>query len=121
MFDSRRRFLKDLAGFFSSPLLFQSAPPIPKPRRRTPVDPPAPAESQNNEPSTDGSKSLRRAQLKEQEKQFRQTLLQLFDKVTDLKAQLDAIHTADIFSVAIFRQTQEIEKLAKRLKNYAKA
>jgi hypothetical protein len=121
MFDSRRYFLKSLAGFSSSLLLFQSAPPIRRPRRRTPVDPPTPAEDQNNETSSDGSESLRRAQLKEQERQFRETMLQLFNKVSDLKARLDAIHTADIFSVTIFKQAQEIEKLARRLKNYAKA
>jgi len=46
---------------------------------------------------------------------------QLFVRVRDLKLQLDRIPTAEIFSVAVFKQTQEIEKLAKRLKNYARA
>ncbi len=47
-------------------------------------------------------------------------MARLVAKVQDLKLQVDALHTADIFSIAIFKQTQEIEKLAKQLKNYAK-
>ncbi len=48
-------------------------------------------------------------------------MAQLFVKVRDLKLQVDALHPSDVFSIAIFKQTQEIEKLAKQLKNYAKA
>lgn len=48
-------------------------------------------------------------------------MVRLLAKVSDLKLQVDAIHASDIFSVAIFKQTQEIEKLAKQLKNYARA
>src|SRR5712664_2640296 len=105
--DTRRCFLKSLAGVSSCFLLFQSSPPIPEPRRRTPIDPPPPA--------------IKRAQLQAQEKEFRETMAQLFVKVRDLKLQVDALHPSDVFSVAIFKQTQEIEKLAKQLKNYAKA
>jgi hypothetical protein len=120
MFDSRRYFLKSLAGLSGSFLMRQCAPPIPRPRRRTPVDPPAPAEKQDPEPSL-SVPEVRRAQLLEQEKEFRETMTQLFTKVRDLKLQVDAIHTSEIFSVAIFKQAQEIEGLAKRLKRYAKA
>jgi len=48
-------------------------------------------------------------------------MARLFAKVRNLKLQVDALHPADIFSIAIFKQTQEIEKLARQLKNYAKA
>ncbi len=120
MLDTRRWFLKNLAGISSSLLLFQSSPPIPEPRRRTPVDPPAPAEKQDADNPVDNSRSVQRARLQAQEKEFRETMAQLFAKVRDLKLQVDALHPSDVFSVAIFRQTQEIEKLAKQLKNYAK-
>lgn len=65
--------------------------------------------------------SVRRAQLLAQEKEFRETIARLLAKVSDLKLQVDALHSSDIFSIAIFKQTQEIEKLAKQLKNYARA
>jgi hypothetical protein len=118
---NRRCFLRNLAGASGSLLLFQAAPPIPTPRRRTPVDPPEPAEKQDAENSADNSKNTQRAQLRAQEKEFRETMDRLFAKVRDLKLQLDQIHTSEIFSLAVFKQTQEIEKLAKQLKNHAKA
>ncbi len=121
MLDTRRCFLKNLAGVSSSFLIFQSSPPIPTPRRRTPVDPPAPAEKQDTENPVDTSRITQRARLQAQEKEFRETMARLFAKVQDLKVQVDALHSSDIFSVAVFKQTQEIEKLAKQLKNYAKA
>ena len=121
MLDTRRCFLKNLAGVSSSFLIFQSSPPIPTPRRRTPVDPPAPAEKQDAENPVDNSRNAQRARLQAQEKEFRETMVQLFAKVQNVKLQVDALHPSDIFSVAIFKQTQEIEKLAKKLKNYARA
>jgi hypothetical protein len=122
MFDTRRWFLKNLAGASGSFLLLQSSPPIPTPRRRTPVDPPEPAEKQDadNEQDPSASRGAQRARLLAQEKEFRETMKLLFSRVRDLQARVDALHTSDVFSVAIFKQTQEIEKLAKQLKNYAK-
>jgi hypothetical protein len=120
MLDTRRCFLRSLAGVSSSFLLLQSSPPIPQPRRRTPVDPPAAAEKEDAENPVDNSRNVKRAQLQAQEKQFRETMAQLFVKVRDLKLQVDALHPSDAFSVAVFKQTQEIEKLAKQLRNYAK-
>jgi hypothetical protein len=121
MLDTRRCFLKNLAGVSSSFLLFQSSPPMPTRRYKTPVDPPAPAEKEDAENPVDNSRNAKRAQLQAQEKQFRETMAQLFAKVRDLKLQVDALHPSDVFSIAVFKQTQEIEKLARQLKNYAKA
>ena len=120
MLDTRRCFLKSLAGVSSSLLLFQSSPPIPGTHPRHPIDPPPPAEPQDADHPTDNTRNAKRARLQAQEKQFRETMAQLFVKVRDLKLQVDALHPNDVFSVAIFKQTQEIEKLAKQLKNYAK-
>ena len=120
MLDTRRCFLKSLAGVSSSFLLFQSSPPIPAPRRRTEVDPPTAEDKDNAAQAGDSSRATRRAQLQAQEKQFRETIARLFAKLSDLKQQVDATHTSEIFSLAIFKQTQEIEKLAKQLKSFAK-
>jgi hypothetical protein len=121
MLDTRRCFLRNLAGASGSVLLLQTQPPIPTPRRRTPVDPPEPAEKQDAENPGGSSRSTQRAQLLAEEKEFRETMDRLFVKVRDLKLKVDQIHTAEIFSVAILKQTQEIEKLAKQLKNRARA
>ena len=121
MLDTRRCFLRSLAGVSGSFLLFQSSPPVPAPRRRFPVDPPTPAEKQDTDTPVDNSRNVRRAQLQAQEKQFRETMTRLFTKVSDLKTQVDALHPSEVFSVVVFKQTQEIERLAKQLKNYAKS
>lgn len=117
MLDARRTFLKNLAGVSGAFLLFQTQPPILAPRRRIPVDPPEPAEKPDAEKS---EASSRKAYLHAQEKEFRETMDQLFVRVRDLKLQLERIPAAEIFSVTVYKETQEIEKLAKRLKNYAK-
>jgi hypothetical protein len=121
MLEPRRFFLKGLAGLSSSAFLFQSCPPIPTPRVRTPVAPPPPAEPSADDKPVVDHKMERRAQLQAQQKQFRETMNRLCFEVNDLKRQVDAIHTSEIFSVSIFKQTKEIEKLAKQLKNYAKS
>jgi hypothetical protein len=121
MLDTRRCFLKNLAGLSSSFLLFQSSTPMPGTRRRFPIDPPTGAEKQGTDNPADNSRNVKRAQLQAQEKQFRETMSRLYTKVNDLKLQVDALHPSEVFSVAVFKQTQEIEKLAKQLKSYAKA
>ena len=90
MLGTRRSFLPRFAGIPVSLVVLQSCPPVPVPRRHTPVNPPEPMEL-------------------------------LFARVRDLKSELEHTPTANVFSISIFKQTQEIEKLAKRLKNYAKA
>ncbi len=119
--DTRRCFLRNLAGIFGSFLLLQTQQPIPTPRRRMPVDPPEPPEKQDAENPGSTSRSAQRGQLLAQEKVFRETMDRLFAKVRDLKLQIDRNHTSEIFSVAVYKQTQEIKKLAKQLKNRAKA
>lgn len=84
-------------------------------------EPPAPAEQGNdaNGPLSD-TQTAQRAQLKLNEKEFRESLASLFDRVSELKQDTDAMHTSQIFSVKVFKQTEEIEHLAKRLRSLVK-
>jgi hypothetical protein len=117
MLDARRCFFKNLAGAAGAFLFFQSQPPIPGARQKLPINPPEPAEKQDaNAPETLSPK----VPLHAQEKELRETTDQLFVRVRDLKLELDRLPTSEVFSVSVFKQTQEIEKLAKRLKTYAK-
>lgn len=118
MLDMRRSFLKDFVRVSGGLLLFQGCPPIPEPRRKIPVDPPQPLEKQTPQPTDPNTITIQRHT---QEKEFRQTMDELFLRVRDLKTELDRTPTSNVFSVDIFKRTQEIEKLAKRLKTYAKA
>src|SRR5579859_5891667 len=116
MVDTRRCFLKSLATFSSSFLLLQSSPPIPGTRPRHPIDPPPPAEPEDSDHPVDSGRDVQRTRLQAQEKQFRETMSRLYGKVNDLKSQVEALHPSQVFSVAIYKETQEIEKLAKQLK-----
>jgi hypothetical protein len=118
MFATRRSLLRGFAALYGSLSLFQSCPPIPTPRVRTPAEPPTPAEKQDSDASGTNSVTIQR---RTQEKEFRETAAELFVRVRDLNADLDHTPGASVFSVSIFKRTQEIEKLAKRLKSYAKS
>lgn len=115
--NTRRSFLKDFSRGSCALFLFQGCPPIPSPRRRTPVDPPEPLEKQDADKPAPPLPGVR---LRAQEKEFRETTEQLFVRVRDLRAELEHVPATQVFSVSIFKQTQDIEKLARRLKSYAR-
>jgi len=117
MLDQRRSFVKNLAGATWALVFFQDQSPMPTYRVRIPVNPPEPAEKQDSQKPD--SLTIK-VDLRAQEKELRETLDQLFAKVHELKTQLDQLQQASVFSVPVFKQAQEIEKLAKRLKGYAK-
>ncbi len=118
MVDTRRCFLKNLAGVSSSFLIFQSSPPIPTLRHKTPVDPQRPPKRRTRIPWTH-PETRSAHNCKPKKKSFAKPWPS-FSPKRDLKLQVDALHPSDVFSVAVFKRTQEIEKLAKQLKNYAK-
>src|SRR5215470_6633910 len=64
---------------------------------------------------TGDPQGTQRAQMKLNEKEFRESLAHLYDCVTELKQDVDAQHTADVFSLKVYKQTGEIEHLAKKL------
>ena len=58
--------------------------------------------------------------MEEHEKEFREELDELFQKVQALKTEADAAPSEEIFSMKIYKETKEIEKLAKQLRSRAK-
>jgi len=109
--------METMAGAAGGMLLLQDAPPIPRPRVRTPVYPPEPAEKQDSDKP---DSTTRRVSLQAQEKELRETVEQLYARVGELRTQLEQARATQVFSVAVFKQTQEIEKLAKKLKSCAR-
>ena len=114
---TRRRVVGTLMGAAGGLLVLQDQPPMPRPRVKTPVNPPEPAEKEDKDTPEGVS---RRVSLQAEEKELRQTMDLLYARVSELKEQLQRMHTAEVFSVTVFKQTQEIEKLAKHLKSCAK-
>jgi hypothetical protein len=88
-------------------------------KRRFP-DPPLPADPNKNNASPVDPQLSQRAQLKLNEKEFRESLANLYQRVSELKQDMETTHTADVFSLKVYKQTGEIEHLAKKLRSLAK-
>jgi hypothetical protein len=61
------------------------------------------------------------ALLQQHEREFRESLASLSERVNELKEEVAELHSSSIFSVKIYKQSSEIERLAKQLKNLAKS
>ena len=119
MIDSRRSFLFSVAvaGMFTA---LQQQPPTPiRPRAEPMPEHPEPAQKL---PTAQQRKSNANnpAALVAHEKELRAATDQLLIRVQEFRAQLDGTHTAEVFSVSMYKQTEDIEKLAKLLRNRAK-
>jgi hypothetical protein len=83
-------------------------------------DPPRPAEPNSSSAKPGDLQAAQRAQLKLNEKEFRESLANLYQRVSELKQDMEATHTTEVFSVKVYKQTGEIEHLAKKLRSLAK-
>jgi isopropylmalate/homocitrate/citramalate synthase len=83
--------------------------------------PPEAADPRQNVPENANIRPSVRAVVQQHEKEFRDSLASLSERVSQLKEEIEQLHSADIFSVKIFKETSEIERLAKQLKTLAKS
>lgn len=113
----RRDFLK-YAGIAGSLAMTGSLLAVQK-KHRFP-EPPAGADPGANSAAPMEAQASQRAQLKSNEKEFRESLANLYARVSELKQDLESMHTADVFSLKVYKQTGEIEHLAKKLRSLAK-
>ena len=65
-------------------------------------------------------KDARAAMLLQNEKEFRQGVEQLSMLVNELKEEVEKTPATDTLSVRMYKKAQEIEKLAKQIKNKVK-
>jgi hypothetical protein len=123
MGETRRRFLMALAAAASCSVAAESTV-FAQQRKDNPFPtPPAPAETQN--PAEAGAanadpQSAKRSALKQNEKEFREGVNRLYQLAGELKQELDKTVTTEVFSVRMYKKTEEIEKVAKMLKGKAK-
>jgi hypothetical protein len=122
MRETRRNFLVS-AGLLSSSLALPGQifaaqnPPTPPPKPQ-PGYTPNPAEVYSH---PEEAAAAKRARLLENEKEFRQGVERLYQLASDLRDELQKTPTADVFSLHIVKETEQIEKLAKSLKSKAKS
>ncbi|MGC1616998.1 MAG: hypothetical protein WA765_00770 [Candidatus Acidiferrum sp.] len=87
--------------------------------------PPQPAETENPaETAAAAAKSdpnnAKKLALEQNEKVFREDVERLYQLAGELKEEVEKTPTTEVFSVQMYRRTEEIEKLAKQLKAKAK-
>lgn len=122
MRNTRRDFFVNVAllyGFLASPggIFAAQNPPTPPPKPQPGYIPNA-AEIHSNPAEAAAAK---RARLLENEKQFRLGVERLYQLTSDLREELQKTPTADVFSLHIVKETEQIEKLAKSLRSKAKS
>ncbi|HVH50078.1 MAG TPA: hypothetical protein VM781_00305 [Candidatus Bathyarchaeia archaeon] len=115
----RRQFLCSVGAAFTAEICGIRLEAMPQ-SRKMPA-PPEPAEAEAHAAGTTGSRVSQRAALQQHEKEFRESLAALSERVNALQAEVEQLHSSDIFSVKIYKQTSEIEHFAKQLKNLARS
>ena len=122
MRESRREFFANAALLsaclaLSREIAAAQNPPTPPPKPE-PGYTPNPAEIHSN---SAGAAAAARARLLENEKEFRDGVERLYQLASGLRDELQKTPTTEVFSIRIVKKTEEIEKLAKRLKSRAKS
>jgi hypothetical protein len=121
MRETRRSFLMTLAAAASALVAgngigFTQFPPTPPP-------PPQPAQTRNPAEIRSDPRAVaaaKRAAMQQNEKEFREGIERLYKLTSDLREEVLNTKTTDVLSVHMIKKTEEIEKLAKLLKNKAK-
>ncbi len=120
MRETRRTFVLAAAAAGSMAvtdvLLFAQRPIIPPPHPQ-PAETRNPAEIHSNPQAIAATK---RAMLLKNEKEFREGVERLYQLTGELREEVQKTTTTEVLSVRMVKKTEEIEKLAKLLKNKAK-
>jgi hypothetical protein len=123
MWETRRRFLVTLAAAASCPVTMPGTVLSQADRKNHFPTPPAAAETQNpaeKDGTVSDPRSAKRAALKQNEKEFRAGVDRLYQLAGELKQEVDKTMTMEVFSVQMYKRTEEIEKVARLLKGKAK-
>jgi len=89
-----------------------NSPPPPQP-----AETPNPAEIHSNPQAIAAAK---RALLRQNEKEFREGIERLYQLTSELRDEVQKTATTEVLSISMVKKTEQIEKLAKKLKNRAK-
>jgi len=124
MGETRRRFLMTLAAAASCSVATDGSVLAQVHNTKPFPTPPEAAEKQNPAEAAAAAKSDRqnakRVALQQNEKEFRAGVERLYRLTSELKQEVDKTVTTEIFSVQMYKRTEEIEKVAKSLKSKAK-
>jgi hypothetical protein len=123
MWETRRRFLMTLGAAASCSIATDGSVfaqvrknnPFPTPPESAETQNPAEVAAANRDPQ-----NAKRVALQQNEKEFRADVDRLYQLAGELKQEVDKTVTTEVFSVHMYKRTEEIEKVAKLLKGKAK-
>src|SRR5215471_2832238 len=120
MTESRRSWLTALLSALwicaANPLFSRAQMPRPSREPRAYPNGRNPGVSPSDDPSTPEGK----AAALESQKQIRANVAKLYEMAADLKSEVEKTDANATLSVSLIKKAQEIEKLAKQIKNLAK-
>ena len=117
MYESRRSLLRGMAGAVAIFSMAASASlgQDPFPKAPTPLHP------GEDEPSANpNAKSATKVRLEENQKDIKKNIEKLFDLASQLKQQVEKTDATAVLSLAIVKKAEEIERLARQIKERAK-
>ena len=117
MRESRRSLLRTIAGVGAASLLAVSAglgqDPFPKP-------PTSMRPGEEDPVANPNAKSPTKVRLEENQKDIKKDIEKLFDLASQLKAQVEKTDATAVLSLAMVKKAEEIERLARQIKERAK-
>ncbi|PYT51083.1 MAG: hypothetical protein DMG44_04095 [Acidobacteria bacterium] len=121
MQETRRGFVWDLATMAGVLVVCNGVALGQTPGKPTFPKPPTPGDPQEKNKTADASdlKAMKRAAMVRNEKEFRVGVERLYQLSDDLRKEMQKT-TTNVLSVQMYKKTEEIEKLAKKLKNLAR-
>jgi len=112
--ESRRKFLTSIVAA-GVPAGLLALMPSGQVRGQRPQNPQQPKEDDSNSPKLDPKLILEANQ-----KEIKKNVEKLYDLASELKAEVEKTDSVHVLSIAMLRKTDEIEKLAKEIRNRAK-
>ena len=115
--DTRRMFLRGLlvagvaAGIVSGQMTGQAPPPVISPDHRHGQD-----SGPEENPFPDRTKKV----LEENDKEMKKKVDRLYELATELKAEVDKTDSSKVLNMSLLKKTEEIEKLAREIRNRSK-
>jgi peptidoglycan hydrolase CwlO-like protein len=117
MYESRRSLLRGMAGVVA--ILSIAASGMrgqdPFPKAPTPLHP-----GEDEPPSSPNAKSPTKVRLEENQKDIKKDIEKLFDLASQLKQQVEKTDATAVLSLAMVKKAEEIERLARQIKERAK-
>ncbi len=89
-----------------------SSPQVPQQQPRPPIEP--------GEPPEETPKIDNKMVLKHNQSQIQQDVERFFSLARQLKDQVEKTNSADVLSLPLLQKAEEIEKLARRIRNLAR-